>query len=61
VQKSIDVDLALLDHYDRLLRRLEKKHGKGKAFTVVAHKLARAVSYMLKRATPCNRELFLQQ
>src|SRR5215472_7288498 len=28
------------------LTRLEKKHSKGKAFTVLAHKLARAVYYM---------------
>src|SRR5262249_51360674 len=31
------------------LARLEQKHGKGKALTVLAHKLARAVYYMLKR------------
>ncbi|MDZ7379277.1 MAG: IS110 family transposase [candidate division KSB1 bacterium] len=29
--------------------KLEHKHGKGKALTVLAHKLARAVSYMLTR------------
>jgi len=28
---------------------LERKHGKGKALTVLAHKLARAVYYMLSR------------
>jgi len=33
------------------LARLEKKHGKGKALTVLAHKLARAVSDMWKRDT----------
>jgi hypothetical protein len=33
------------------LARLEKKHGKGKALTVLAHTLARAVSDMLKRET----------
>src|SRR6266705_5117565 len=33
----------------KYLARLEKKHGKGKALTVLAHKLARAVYYMLKR------------
>src|ERR671931_632209 len=31
------------------LARLEKKHGKGKALTILAHKLARAVYYLLKR------------
>jgi len=30
--------------------KLERKHGKGKALTVLAHKLARAVYYMLTRA-----------
>jgi transposase len=29
--------------------KLERKHGKGKALTVLAHKLARAVYYMLSR------------
>jgi transposase len=33
------------------LARLEKKHGKGKALTILAHKLARAVYDMLKRQT----------
>jgi transposase len=33
----------------KYLARLEKKHGKGKALTILAHKLARAVYYMLKR------------
>jgi transposase len=33
------------------LARIEKKHGKGKALTILAHQLARAVYYMLKRKT----------
>jgi hypothetical protein len=33
----------------RSLARLEKRHGKGKALTVLAHQLARAVSDLLKR------------
>jgi transposase len=33
------------------LARLEKNQGKGNALTVLAHKLARAVYYMLKRGT----------
>src|SRR5437867_7797715 len=36
----------------KYLARLEKKHGKGKTLTILAHKLARAVYYMLKRR--CN-------
>ena len=35
----------------KFLARLEKKHGQGKALTIVAHKLARAVYYMLTRDT----------
>ncbi len=45
----------------KYLTRLEKKHGKGKALTVLAHKLARAVYYMLKRAVAFDRETFLHQ
>ena len=41
------------------LARLEHKHGKGKALTILAHKLARAVYYMLKRDTVFDMEKFL--
>jgi transposase len=44
----------------KYLVRLEKKHGKGNALTVLAHKLARAVYYMLKRTTAFDMEKFLQ-
>jgi transposase len=44
----------------KLLTRLEKKHSKGKALTILAHKLARAVSYMLKRQTAFDLDTFLQ-
>jgi transposase len=43
----------------RYLARLETKHGKGKALTILAHKLARAVYYMLKRKTAFDMEQFL--
>src|SRR5213592_4762435 len=43
----------------KLLARLEKKHGKGKALTILAHKLARAVYYMLKRQTAFDLDTFL--
>ena len=33
----------------RYVARLAHKHGKGKALTILAHKLARAVYYMLRR------------
>jgi transposase len=45
----------------KYLARLEKKHGKGKALTVLAHKLARAVYYMLKRQTAFAMHKFLNQ
>jgi transposase len=44
----------------KYLTRLEKKHGKGKALTVLAHKLARAVYHMLKRHTAFDMQRFLQ-
>jgi transposase len=45
----------------KYLARLEKKHGKGKALTVLAHKLARAVYYMLKRDTAFDLDKFFQE
>jgi transposase len=42
------------------LARLERKHGKGKALTVLAHRLARAVYYMLKRGTAFDMDQFLR-
>jgi transposase len=41
------------------LSRLEQKHGKGKALTVLAHQLARAVYDMVKRHTAFDRHTFL--
>ena len=45
----------------KYLARLEKKHGKGKALTVLAHKLARAVYYMLRRDTVFDMQKFLNE
>jgi transposase len=42
------------------LVRLENKYGKGKALTVLAHQLARAVYHMLKRTTAFDMEKFLR-
>jgi transposase len=44
----------------KLLARLEKKHDKGKALSLLAHKLGRAVSFMLKRQVAFDMEMFLQ-
>lgn len=43
----------------RLLARLEKSHGKGKALSILAHKLGRAVYYMLARETVFSMQKFL--
>jgi transposase len=43
----------------KFLTRLEKKHDKGKALTLLAHKLARAVYYMLKRKVAFDLQRFL--
>jgi Transposase IS116/IS110/IS902 family len=43
----------------KYLARLEKKHDKGKALTILAHKLARAVYDMLRRKTAFDMNLVL--
>ncbi len=43
----------------RYYARLERKHGKGKALTVLAHKLARAVYYIWRKDTVFDQEKFL--
>jgi transposase len=45
----------------KYLARLTKQHGKGKALTVLAHKLARAVYDMLKRETAFDLDKFLHE
>jgi hypothetical protein len=45
----------------KYLARLENKHGKGQALTVLAPKLARAVYYMLKRRVVFDLDTFLQR
>lgn len=42
------------------LARLENKHGKGKALTILAHKLARAIYDMLQRRVAFDLDAFLQ-
>jgi len=43
------------------LARLTKKHGKGKALTVLAHKLARAVYDMVKRESVFDLDTFFNE
>jgi transposase len=45
----------------KYLARIERKHGKGKALTILAHKLARAGYYMLKRDTAFDLDKFLSE
>ena len=43
----------------KYLARMENTHGKGQALTMLAHKLARTVYDMLKRATAFNMDKFI--
>ena len=57
--------VCILDqHGTKLVRKnlpttLERKHGKAKALTVLAHKLARAVYYLLSRAQAFDLQRFV--
>jgi transposase len=55
--------LFLRDHpaAPKYLARLENKHGKGKALTILAPKLARAVYYMLNRQVAFATKTFFQR
>jgi transposase len=44
---------------NKLMEHLVKIHGKGKALSIMAHKLGRAIYYMLKNNTPFDRKRFL--
>jgi transposase len=41
-------------------KRLENKHGKAKALSIIAHKLGRAVYYILKREKAFDMNMFLR-
>jgi len=43
----------------KFLAAIEKKHGKGKALSILAHKIGRAVFYMLSRDTVFSMEKFM--
>jgi hypothetical protein len=43
----------------KLLARLERRHGKSKALSILAHKLGRAVYFMLSRGQAFDLERFL--
>ena len=42
----------------RFIDKLSSKHGKAKALSILAHKLGRAVYYMLKREKPFDMDKF---
>ena len=42
----------------RYIERLRKKHGKAKALSILAHKLGRAVYFMMKNQKPFSIEAF---
>ena len=43
----------------KYLARLAQKHGKGKALSILAHKLGRAAYYMLKNKVAFDQDKFL--
>jgi transposase len=43
----------------KLVEKLSNIHGKGKALSILAHKLARAIYYMLKNKEPFSLERFM--
>ena len=53
--------VTMLRHADieKLQNRLQRKHSKGKAMGVLAHKLGRTIYYMLLRKKPFDMERFL--
>jgi len=52
--------LAKCPEGQKLLARLERKHGKGKALSILAHRIGRAVYFMLARKRAFDRERFLR-
>ena len=43
----------------RYKKRLETKHGKGKALSILAHRIGRTAYFVLKTRTPFEKERFL--
>jgi transposase len=52
--------LAKCPEAKKLFARIERKHGKGKALSILAHKLGRAVYFMLARKKAFDLERFLR-
>ena len=52
--------LAKCPEGKQLVDRLAKKHGKGKALSILAHRIGRAVYFMLKRKRAFDLARFLK-
>ncbi len=52
--------LAKCPEGKKLLARLERKHGKGKALSILAHRIGRAVYFMLKSKRAFDLDRFLK-
>ena len=52
--------LAKCPEGKRLQARLERKHGKGKTLSILAHRLGRAAYFMLKNKVAFDRDKFLR-
>jgi transposase len=52
--------LAKCPEGKKLLARLERKHGKGKALSILAHRIGRAVYFMLQRKRAFDLDRFLR-
>jgi transposase len=52
--------LAKCPEGKKLFARIERKHSKGKAMSILAHKLGRAVYFMLARKEAFDLEKFLR-
>ena len=52
--------LAKCPEAKKLMARLERKHGKGKALSILAHRIGRAVYFMLKRKRAFDLDRFLR-
>ena len=50
--------LAKSERAKKLLAKLERKHGKGKSLSILAHKLGRTVYFMLSRGKPFDEVRF---
>jgi len=58
--EAVVLFLAKCEQGKPLKARLDKKHGKGKALSILAHKLGRAVYHMLVRKSAFDLERFLK-